>query len=119
MGHVGVSTEYGTATVRLDFPGDPVNALDRALRSALERIHPQLRSFELVDYKVRILEGAHGTGAVTRVLVRTSDGVSEWDTVGVDENVIAASWQALDDAYTYGLVVAASSAGRVAHRSPA
>jgi 2-isopropylmalate synthase len=82
----------------------PVNALDRALRQALERLHPQLGSFELVDYKVCILEGAHGTGAVTRVLVRTSDGDHEWDTVGVDENVIAASWQALDDAYTYGLL---------------
>jgi 2-isopropylmalate synthase len=102
------------ATVKLHAKGErivatgegngPVNALDRALRQALERMHPQLGSFELVDYKVRILEGAHGTGAITRVLVRTSDGVTEWDTVGVDENVIAASWQALDDAYTYGLL---------------
>lgn len=82
----------------------PVNALDTALRQALERFHPQLGKFELVDYKVRILEGAHGTSAVTRVLVRTSDGVREWDTVGVNENVIAASWQALDDAYTFGLL---------------
>jgi len=82
----------------------PVNALDRALRQALERVHPQLASFELVDYKVRILEGAHGTGAVTRVLVRTTNGEREWDTVGVDENIIAASWQALDDAYTFGLL---------------
>jgi len=82
----------------------PVNALDMALRQALERFHPQLGKFELVDYKVRILEGAHGTGAITRVLVRTSDGEREWDTVGVDENVIAASWQALDDAYTFGLL---------------
>jgi 2-isopropylmalate synthase len=82
----------------------PVNALDTALRQALERFHPQLGKFELVDYKVRILEGAHGTGAITRVLVRTSDGHREWDTVGVDENVIAASWQALDDAYTFGLL---------------
>jgi 2-isopropylmalate synthase len=82
----------------------PVNALDMALRQALERFHPQLGKFELVDYKVRILEGAHGTGAITRVLVRTSDGHREWDTVGVDENVIAASWQALDDAYTFGLM---------------
>jgi 2-isopropylmalate synthase len=82
----------------------PVNALDMALRQALERFHPQLGKFELVDYKVRILEGAHGTSAVTRVLVRTSDGHREWDTVGVDENVIAASWQALDDAYTFGLL---------------
>jgi 2-isopropylmalate synthase len=82
----------------------PVNALDMALRQALERFHPQLGKFELVDYKVRILEGAHGTSAITRVLVRTSDGHREWDTVGVDENVIAASWQALDDAYTFGLL---------------
>jgi len=102
------------ATVKLQAKGEryvatgegngPVNALDRALRQALERVHPQLAAFELVDYKVRILEGAHGTGAVTRVLVRTSDGEREWDTVGVDENVIAASWQALEDAYTYGLL---------------
>src|SRR4051794_16038727 len=102
------------ATVKLHAKGErfvatgegngPVNALDRALRQALERVHPQLASFELVDYKVRILEGAHGTGAITRVLVRTSDGEREWDTVGVDENVIAASWQALEDAYTFGLM---------------
>jgi 2-isopropylmalate synthase len=102
------------ATVKLEAKGErmvatgegngPVNALDRALRQALEQVHPQLATFELVDYKVRILEGAHGTGAVTRVLVRTSDGETEWDTVGVDENVIAASWQALEDAYTFGLL---------------
>jgi 2-isopropylmalate synthase len=105
------------ATVKLEVKGErvvatgegngPVNALDRALRQALERAHPQLARFELVDYKVRILEGAHGTNAVTRVLVRTSDGVREWDTVGVDENVIAASWEALDAAYTFGLLRAA------------
>ncbi|HVB27530.1 MAG TPA: alpha-isopropylmalate synthase regulatory domain-containing protein, partial [Mycobacteriales bacterium] len=58
----------------------------------------------LTDYKVRILPGAHGTSAVTRVLVQTSDGTNEWTTVGVDENVIAASWEALADAYTYGLL---------------
>jgi 2-isopropylmalate synthase len=87
----------------------PVNALDMALRKALERFYPQLGKLELVDYKVRILEGVHGTGAVTRVLVRTSDGEREWDTVGVDENVIAASWQALDDAYTFGLLRSTSS----------
>jgi 2-isopropylmalate synthase len=82
----------------------PVNALDRALRQALERMHPDLATLELVDYKVRILEGAHGTGAVTRVLVETSDGEREWSTVGVHENVIAASWDALVDAVTYGLL---------------
>jgi 2-isopropylmalate synthase len=82
----------------------PVNALDRALRVALERIYPQLAKLELVDYKVRILEGVHGTGSTTRVLVSTTDGSGEWSTVGVAENVIAASWHALEDAYTYGLL---------------
>jgi 2-isopropylmalate synthase len=81
----------------------PVNALDRALRSALEKTYPGLAALELVDFKVRIIEGAHGTGAVTRVLVETSDGTTAWDTIGVDENIIAASWQALEDAVTYGL----------------
>jgi 2-isopropylmalate synthase len=82
----------------------PVDALDRALRAGLERIYPQLATMELVDYKVRILEGLHGTQSTTRVLVTTSDGSGEWSTVGVGVNVIAASWQALDDAYTYGLL---------------
>ncbi|MFI8179423.1 citramalate synthase [Actinacidiphila glaucinigra] len=82
----------------------PVNALDRALRVALERTYPQLAKLELVDYKVRILEGKHGTESITRVLVSTSDGSCEWSTVGVGENVIAASWQALEDAYAYGLL---------------
>jgi 2-isopropylmalate synthase len=82
----------------------PVNALDRALRSGLERLHPQLASLSLVDYKVRILEGGHGTDSTTRVLVSMSDGTAEWSTVGVAGNIIAASWQALDDGYTYGLL---------------
>jgi 2-isopropylmalate synthase len=88
----------------------PVNALDRALRLALEQIFPELAALELVDYKVRILEGNEGTGAVTRVLVESTDGQGEWDTIGVHENVIAASWMALEDAITYGLL----RAGRVA-----
>ncbi|MCZ3388319.1 MAG: citramalate synthase [Actinomycetia bacterium] len=88
----------------------PVNALDRALRLALEQIFPELAALELVDYKVRILEGNEGTGAVTRVLVESSDGQGEWVTIGVHENVIAASWMALDDAITYGLL----RAGRIA-----
>jgi 2-isopropylmalate synthase len=82
----------------------PVNALDRALRSALEQTYPDLANLELLDYKVRILEGAHGTDAVTRVLVQTGDQGREWDTVGVHENVIEASWMALEDAVTYGLL---------------
>ncbi|MEU3395044.1 citramalate synthase [Streptomyces filamentosus] len=107
-------THANEATVKLWAKGErmlataegngPVNALDRALRVALERIYPQLAKFELVDYKVRILEGRHGTESTTRVLVTTSDGNAEWSTVGVGENVIAASWQAIEDAFTYGLL---------------
>ena len=61
----------------------PVNAIDKALRSGLEKIYPELSKLELTDYKVRILEGRLGTGAVTRVLVETSDGETQWNTVGV------------------------------------
>jgi 2-isopropylmalate synthase len=82
----------------------PVNALDNALRSALNGLYPELADLHLVDYKVRILEGVRGTGAVTRTLVGSSDGHRRWDTVGVHENVIAASWMALEDAVLYGLL---------------
>ena len=89
-----ISTEEGNG---------PVNALDRALRSALGEAYPRLAEFELVDYKVRIMPGKHGTDAVTRVLIETSDGQSEWTTVGVHANVIEASWLALHDALRFGL----------------
>jgi 2-isopropylmalate synthase len=82
----------------------PVNAIDKALRNGLEKLYPELEELELTDYKVRILEGRLGTGAVTRVLVETSDGNGEWSTIGVHENVIAASAMALEDALTYGLL---------------
>jgi 2-isopropylmalate synthase len=82
----------------------PVNALDNALRQALLELYPALAALDLVDYKVRIVSGAHGTDAVTRVLVETTDGLTEWSTVGVHENVIEASWQALEEAYTAGLL---------------
>ena len=82
----------------------PVNAIDKALRNGLEKLYPELKELELTDYKVRILEGRLGTGAVTRVLVETSDGNGEWSTIGVHENVIAASAMALEDALTYGLL---------------
>ncbi|MET7986488.1 MULTISPECIES: citramalate synthase [unclassified Streptomyces] len=82
----------------------PVNALDRALRVGLEQIYPQLARLGVVDYKGRILEARHGTESTTRVLISTTDGTGEWSTVGVADNVIAASWQALEDAYTYGLL---------------
>jgi 2-isopropylmalate synthase len=81
----------------------PVNALDHALRDAIGQAYPEVAKFELIDYKVRILDQGHGTDAVTRVLIETTDGVSSWVTVGVGHNVIEASWAALLDAVTYGL----------------
>jgi 2-isopropylmalate synthase len=82
----------------------PVNALDNALRSALLQIYPALGSIELVDYKVRILEEKAGTRAVTRVLIESQDGAREWSTIGVSPNIIEASWHALVDSITYGLI---------------
>jgi 2-isopropylmalate synthase len=79
----------------------PVNALDAALREAIVRAHPHLADVELVNYKVRILDEAHGTDAVTRVFIDASDGKSVWGSTGVAENVIAASWQALVDSLEY------------------
>ncbi|SDQ38270.1 citramalate synthase [Thermostaphylospora chromogena] len=88
----------------------PVNALDRAVRLALERLYPELAGLELVDFKVRILEGTHGTDAVTRVLITSSDASGEFATVGVAENIIEASWQALEEAVTYALLRAGREA---------
>ena len=82
----------------------PVNAIDTALRRGLEKNFPEIATFVLTDYKVRILEGRHGTDAITRVLVGTDDGDGEWTTLGVHANVIAASAMALKDAVTYGLL---------------
>jgi 2-isopropylmalate synthase len=82
----------------------PVNAIDNALRTGLIAFYPELEVLELTDYKVRILEGRLGTGAITRVLVETSDGKGEWNTIGVHENIIAASAMALEDALTFGLL---------------
>ncbi|MCW2523258.1 MAG: leuA2, partial [Frankiales bacterium] len=82
----------------------PVNALDRALRHALEEAFPRLAELELTDYKVRILPGKYGTDATTRVLLETSDKTNEWTTVGVHTNIIEASWLALADAARYGLL---------------
>ncbi|HST55372.1 MAG TPA: citramalate synthase [Solirubrobacteraceae bacterium] len=81
----------------------PVNALDKALRSAIGEIHPHLRDIELVNFKVRILDERKGTGAVTRVLIDASDGSEVWGSIGVSENVIAASWDALVDSLEYGM----------------
>jgi 2-isopropylmalate synthase len=81
----------------------PVNALDFALREAIGQAFPEVAKFELIDYKVRILDQGHGTDAITRVLIETSDGASSWVTVGVGHNVIEASWGALVDGLTFGL----------------
>ena len=82
----------------------PVNAFDNALRSGLVKYYPELAELELTDYKVRILEGRLGTGAITRVLVETSDHNGTWSTIGVHENVIAASAMALEDSLNFGLL---------------
>jgi len=79
----------------------PVNALDKALRAALTRRYPHLAEIELTNYKVRILDESHGTGAVTRVLLDSTDHKREWGTIGVSENIIEASWEALVDSLAY------------------
>jgi 2-isopropylmalate synthase len=85
----------------------PVNALDRALRAALAKFFPALEAVQLTDYKVRILESDTGTAAKTRVLLESSDGQTEWGTVGLSENIIDASLQALVDSIEYYLAKAA------------
>ena len=102
------------ATVKIHIDGEriistaegngPVNALDRAMRRAIVQAYPDLDTLRLVDYKVRILDEKGGTGAKTRVLIGTTDGQDSWSTVGVHENVIAASWRALEDAVKFGLL---------------
>ncbi len=87
----------GERYVRTAEGNGPVNALDRALRSAIVEIHPQLDDVQLVNFKVRILDEDKGTGAVTRVLLDASDGQEVWGSIGVSENVIEASWEALVD----------------------
>lgn len=82
----------------------PVNALDGALRSALAKSFPRLKNVALTDYKVRILDSGSGTAAKTRVLIQSSDGKREWGTVGVDENIIEASLQALLDSMEFALL---------------
>jgi 2-isopropylmalate synthase len=82
----------------------PVNALDHALRLALVQAYPLVERFSLIDYRVRILDQGHGTDATVRVLIQTTDGRRGWTTVGVGQNIIEASWEALVEAYVYGLL---------------
>ncbi|MEE9615327.1 MAG: citramalate synthase [Thermodesulfobacteriota bacterium] len=104
---------YSEATIMLEVGGKvehtaaegngPVNALDRALRKALERFYPTLKEVKLLDFKVRVLAGLGGTASVVRVLVESGDASDRWGTVGVSENVIEASWQAIVDSLEYKL----------------
>ena len=87
------------------FGNGPVNALDAALRKALYKFYPVLRDMNLVDYKVRALSSREGTGTVIRVLMESSDGKRTWETIGVSENIIEASWQALVDSIDYKLLL--------------
>jgi 2-isopropylmalate synthase len=104
---------YSEATIKIRVNGDqfhtagegngPVNALDKALRKALRPKYPELDLLTLVDYKVRVMEATHGTATAVRTLIQTTDGEETWGTVGVHENIIQASWEALVDAIIYGL----------------
>ena len=110
----GAQTEDAEAIVKVDVNGreyhtvasgdGPVNALDRALRKALEQEFPALRQVHLEDYKVRVLSSGDGTAAKVRVLIESSDGRDVWGTVGVSGNVIEASWIALTDSLHYKLM---------------
>ena len=82
----------------------PVHALDTALRLAIGRAYPELDDIDLEDYKVLILNPEKATAAVTRVLIESGDGEKNWGTIGVSENIIEASWQALVDSIEYGLL---------------
>jgi 2-isopropylmalate synthase len=82
----------------------PVNALDQALRAALRSRFPAVETLRLTDYRVRVLDSADGTGARVRVLLETSDSVTSWSTIGVHDNVIEASWEALVDGIVVGLL---------------
>ena len=109
----GTEEPVAEATVRLRVKGipehtaaagnGPVDALDHALRKALEEFYPNLKELRLLDYKVRILDESKGTAAKTRVLITSGDGRETWGTVGVADNIIEASWLALVDSVEYKL----------------
>jgi 2-isopropylmalate synthase len=101
----------GERFVRTAEGNGPVNALDTALRDAIGETYPHLRDIELVNFKVRILDERKGTGAVTRVLLDASDGRDTWGTIGVSENVIEASWEALVDSLEAGMLPARQRSG--------
>lgn len=89
----------------------PVGALDHALRKAIAPVFPEIMSVELIDYKVRILETEHGTDAITRVLIESTDGEATWGTVGASDNIIEATWRALVDSVEYKILLVAEQLG--------
>jgi 2-isopropylmalate synthase len=96
---VGGSSEHVVAE------GDgPINALDNALRKSLERFYPDIKDMQLIDYKVRVVNARAGTAARVRVIIESRDADSLWGTVGVSENIIDASWEALVDSVEYKLL---------------
>jgi 2-isopropylmalate synthase len=109
----GDGSPVSEATIKLSVKGipehtaaegnGPVSALDNALRKALDEFYPSLKTMQLKDYKVRIIEGTQGTSAKTRVLITSGDGHESWGTVGVGHNIIEASWLALVDSVEYKL----------------
>ncbi len=114
---------FAEATVQLKLPGSmapvhtaamgdgPVNALDIALRKALRDEYPEIADMQLVDYKVRVLDATEGTSGAVRVLIQTANNGDSWGTVGVHENIIEASWQALTDSIVYGIIHAREDEG--------
>jgi 2-isopropylmalate synthase len=116
----GAAQDRSEAIVRLQLGADrvvavgegvgPVHALDQALRRGLVGVYPALEHIRLVDYKVRILDGRDATRAVTRVMLTSSDEDGEWTTVGVSEDIVTASWEALADGVAYGLLRAGATA---------
>ncbi len=100
-----IKVRVGDEQVHVAAEGNgPVNALDNALRKALEGFYPALKKIKLIDFKVRVIDGVDGTGAQVRVLIQSSDDQKSWGTVGVSPNVIEASWIALVDSLEYGLL---------------
>lgn len=100
-----IKMRVGDQIIHTAAEGDgPVNAVDNALRKALEGFYPCLKEMHLVDYKVRVLDGKDGTSARVRVLIESADATGSWSTVGVSENIIEASWQALADSMNYALL---------------
>ena len=122
----GKETNNALATVKVAVNGKnileaaegngPVSALDAALRKALVNFYPQLATFELTDYKVRILDGHTGTAAKTRVLVESGNGYQRWTTVGVSPNILAASYQAVVEGLEYGLLLHSQAAALISKK---